>query len=230
MTVDMLAARGVRVDTRQNWWHVHPGRIHGGTIRIAPDLSNAAAFLVGGVVSRGRVRVPNWPTQTDQPGDQIAEILRRFGAATTLDAHGVLEAAWVGPLHGITLGLSDASELTPVVAALGACATGITKITGIGHIRRHETDRLAAIVTDLGLAGVTAEELPDGLLIHGIGDAEFKPGLLKAFGDHRIAQMAAILGLRAPGLRVDDIAATHKTMPEFAREWEQMADGMREVR
>jgi 3-phosphoshikimate 1-carboxyvinyltransferase len=124
----------------------------------------------------------------------------------------------------VNLDLGEASELTPVVAALAACANGVSEITGVGHIRRHETDRIAAIITDLGLAGVKAEELPDGLRITGVGESGFRAAVLQAFGDHRMAQLAAILGLRSPGIGVDDIGATAKTMPDFPQRWAQMVN------
>jgi 3-phosphoshikimate 1-carboxyvinyltransferase len=228
MTVQMLRERGARIETGEHWWRVSPGALRGGELRIAPDLSNAAAFLVAGVLSRGRVRVPNWPTLTDQPGEQIRDILRRFGAETSLE-DDVLTARWTGGLQGGDLELGEASELTPVVAALAVFAEGPTTIRGVGHIRGHETDRLAAIATNLGAVGVRCAETEDGLVIDGVGEdtRKLRGARLNSYADHRMAQLNALLGLRIPGVVVDDVATTAKTMPDFTARWASLFGGPR---
>jgi len=232
MTVQMLRQRGVKIDdATPDRWDVRPGPIGARDELIEPDLTNAAAFLVAGVLSGGWVEVPDWPLTTTQPGDHIRTVLDAFGARTTLTptgpGHGVVRAEWVGPPRGTHLDLHAASELTPVVAALGAFAEGDTTVSGVGHIRGHETDRIAAIVTTLGTIGVAAEETPDGLVIHGAGERPhaLRGAILSTFGDHRMAHLGALVGLRIPGVGLAGIEATTKTLPDFPERWCTMVAG-----
>jgi len=232
MTCAMLAAHGVDVESPEpDRWIVRPGPVRPVDEIIEPDLTNAAAFLAAGVLGRGWAEVPAWPAATTQPGDAIRDVLAALGAAArftpTSPTHGVLRASWTGALHGTTLDLHACSELTPVVAGLAAFAEGDTAITGVGHIRGHETDRIAAIVEALGLVGVSAEPAADGLVVHGTGDR--REGLhgtvVPTSGDHRMAHLGALLGLVVPGVSLDDVAVTAKTMPDFPERWRRLVTG-----
>lgn len=225
MTVQMLAERGVDVDTDgATWWHVAPGPIAGGDHDVEPDLTNAAVFLAAAAVTGGEVTVPGWPRRTTQAGDAIRPLLNRMGARVVLDERGLTVT---GPdrLHGLDADLHDVGELTPTVAALAALATGPSRLRGIAHLRGHETDRLAALATEIGALGGDIREIPDGL--------EIRPRPLRAdpdrpwaaYADHRMATAGAILGLVVPGIAVDDIAATAKTLPEFSASWSAMLAG-----
>jgi 3-phosphoshikimate 1-carboxyvinyltransferase len=124
-------------------------------------------------------------------------------------------------IHGVDLDLRGASELTPVVAAVAALADRTSHIRGVAHIRGHETDRLAALEADLHRLGSSVHQTDDGLTIH--------PRLLGGdrwltYGDHRMAQAGALLGLVVPDVELDDIDCTAKTMPEFERLWLTMLD------
>jgi len=115
--------------------------------------------------------------------------------------------------------MSAAGELAPTIVGLAALADAPTTLHGIGHIRRHETDRLAALVSNLRALGGEAEEMEDGIRIvprplHG--------GVWKAHHDHRMATTGALLGLAVPGIEVDDISTTAKTMPDFPQLWARM--------
>jgi len=229
MTVQMLRGRGVAIDdATPDRWDVRPGPIAAQDELIEPDLTNAAAFLVAGVLSGGSVEVPDWPLATTQPGDHIRAVLDAFGARTTVTAtardHAVVRAESAGALRGTHLDLRAASELTPVVAALGAFAEGDTTVCGVGHIRGHETDRIAAIATTLRAVGVAADEAPDGLVIHGAGthSPALHGAVLSTFADHRMAHLGALLGLRIPGIALDGIEATAKTLPDFPERWTAM--------
>ncbi len=221
MTVAMLRDRGVQVDDSQpNRWVVAPGPIAARDVTIEPDLSNAAPFLAAAAITGGTVRVPHWPARTNQPGDQIRDILQRFGADVEL-RDGVLSVHGTDHLHGVDLELRDASELTPVVAAVAALADATTHIYGVAHIRGHETDRLAALEAELERLGAHVNQTDDGLTIH--------PKLLggdvwRTYADHRMAHAGALLGLIVPEVELDDISCTSKTMPEFAELWAKMID------
>jgi 3-phosphoshikimate 1-carboxyvinyltransferase len=221
MTVAMLRERGVAVDdSKPDRWLVSPGPIAPLDISIEPDLSNAAPFLAAAALTGGTVTIPDWPSATHQPGDEIRRILQRFGARVAL-RDGVLVVQGTDEIHGIDLDLHVASELTPVVAAVAALGEHTSHLRGVAHIRGHETDRLAALETELNRLGGQASQTEDGLTIHSRllgGD------LWHTYADHRMAQAGAVIGLIIPDVVLDDIGCTSKTMPEFEQLWTTMID------
>jgi 3-phosphoshikimate 1-carboxyvinyltransferase len=224
MTVAMLRDAGVDVDnTEANRWRVSPGPISARQWVIEPDLSNAVPFLAAAVASGGIVRIAGWPSASTQPADAILGILEKLGAVVR---HSIsyLEAQGVQVYGGFDVDLHDVGELAPAVAALAALASpgSVSKLTGIAHLRGHETDRLAALSAEINGLGGHCEEIPDGLvltarLLHG--------GLWRSYADHRMATAGAIVGLRAPGVVVEDIGTTAKTLPDFPRMWADMLAG-----
>jgi 3-phosphoshikimate 1-carboxyvinyltransferase len=219
MTVAMLRDAGViveHVDPRT--WRVEPGPLEVGRLAVEPDLSNAAAFLAAAVVTGGRVTVPGWPLRTTQPGDALRALLPRFGAAVVLDDDG-LSVTGPGRVEGVDLDLGEVGELAPVLTAMAALATGPSTFRGIGHLRHHETDRLAAMATEITALGGDVRETSDGLTVH---PRPLHGGVVTTYDDHRLATMAAVLGLRVPGIEVADVATTVKTMPGFVDLWTAM--------
>ncbi|MBY6365920.1 3-phosphoshikimate 1-carboxyvinyltransferase [Rhodococcoides corynebacterioides] len=223
MTVAMLRESGVRVDTpadtgEETTWRVHPGPVAAVDRTVEPDLSNATPFLAAAAVTGGAVTVPRWPATTTQPGDEFRAVLGAMGAAVTADEHGVTAH---GPdrLLGIDVDLHDIGELTPTVAAMAAVASTPSRLRGIAHLRGHETDRLAALAAELTALGGTVVETDDGLAIT---PAELTGGPWRAYADHRMATAGAVVGLVVPGVRVDDIDSTAKTLPGFAGLWARM--------
>ena len=218
MTIATLREVGVQVDEpAPNQWLVHPGSVRAFDVAVERDLSNAGPFLAAALAAGGTVRVPDWPAQTTQVGARWPEILTRMGATTSYD-DGVLTVKGHGTIKGIDL--ADASELAPTVAALGALANSETRLTGIGHLRGHETDRLAALVAEIKALGGDAEELADGILIRRPVD---RGGVFHSYEDHRMATAGAIIGLAVDGVRVEDIGTTAKTMPDFPGMWQELA-------
>ncbi|RIJ70938.1 3-phosphoshikimate 1-carboxyvinyltransferase [Nakamurella silvestris] len=221
MTVEALASVGVHVDMSvPDTWRVEPGPIRPWTTPIEPDLSNATPFLAAAAVTGGSVTVPFWPEVTTQAGDGIRELLARMGARVEL-VGGSLTVTGPDQLDGIDADLHEVGELTPTVAAMAALAHGTTRLTGIGHLRGHETDRLAGLATDLTTIGATVVEHADGL--------EITPGPLRggswlAYADHRMATAGAIVGLKVDGVLIDDIDSTAKTLPGFDGMWQRMLD------
>jgi 3-phosphoshikimate 1-carboxyvinyltransferase len=221
MTVSMLREAGVAVDdTQPNRWVVAPGPIDLPDTVIEPDLSNAAPFLAAALVAGGSVTVPRWPSHTTQAGDALRDLLIQMGGSVSLTPSGltVSGAGSVGPL---VADLHDVGELTPVLAALAALADGASRLTGVAHIRGHETDRLSALAAELESFGADVDELPDGLVIR---PAQLSGGIWHAYADHRMAQAGAVLGLRVPGVEVDDIASTTKTMADFPALWTSLLE------
>jgi 3-phosphoshikimate 1-carboxyvinyltransferase len=221
MTVEVLRAAGVEVDDSDaNVWRVAPGPIRAREWHVEPDLSNATVFLAAAAVTGGEVTVPGWPSKTTQAGDAVGDILRRMGCEVALDERGLTVR---GPerLVGLDVDLHDESELTPTVAALATLADGPTHIRGVAHIRGHETDRLAALVNEINALGGAAEETEDGLVID---PKPLRGGTWRAYADHRMATAGAIIGLVVPGVEVDDIDSTTKTIPDFPGMWATMLE------
>ncbi|CAN5409721.1 3-phosphoshikimate 1-carboxyvinyltransferase [soil metagenome] len=216
MTVAMLRAHGVEVDDSEaNRWSVAPGPVRPVDHVIEPDLSNAAPFLALAAVTGGSVTVRDWPTETTQPGDSLREILALMGCTVTrIDAGLRVE----GPrqLSGVDLDLHDVGELTPAIAALCALADSPSHLRGVAHIRGHETDRLAALATELSALGAVVEERPDGLTIT---PAPLHGGVFHTYADHRMAHAGVIIGAAVEGVLVEDVATTSKTFPDFAGFW-----------
>ena len=229
MTLDCLEKRGVHVSTANldgvnglPEWRVEPGAINGGTVAIEPDLSNAGPFLAAAMVAGGSVTITGWPDSTTQVGDEFDGILQQMGAVISRE-NGGLTITGTGAIHGIDIDLSIGGELTPVIAALAAIADSPTVIRGVAHLRGHETDRLAALATEINRIGGIARETPDGLEID--PSDNLHGALWQTYEDHRMATAGAIIGLRVPGIQVEDIKTTSKTMPDFDKLWLKMLEG-----
>ena len=219
MTVDVLRAAGVQVDdARPHIWLVAPGPVAARDVRVEPDLSNAAPFLCAALVAGGAVRVPGWPDRTTQPGAMLPDLLGAMGGVARREGD-VLTVAGTGVVHGIDVDLRDAGELAPTIAALATLADSPTRLRGIGHIRSHETDRLAALATEITRVGGQAEQTSDGLVIH---PRPLHGAVWQTYHDHRMATAGALVGLRVPGVLIDDVATTAKTLPDFTGMWTRM--------
>ncbi len=219
MTVEVLRRAGVAVDdSRPEIWQVAPGTIAGRDVRVEPDLSNAAPFLAAALVAGGTVTVPGWPVSTTQPGALLPELLERMGGRAEL-VGDVLAVTGTGEVRGIDVDLRAASELAPTIAALAALADSPSRLRGIAHMRGHETDRLAALATELTRVGAQAEQTADGLVIT---PRRLRPAMWQTYADHRMATAGALVGLRVAGLQVVDVETTSKTLPGFVGMWNAM--------
>jgi 3-phosphoshikimate 1-carboxyvinyltransferase len=219
MTIDTLAKRGVTVSKlSETSWRIEPGEISGRTVEIEPDLSNAGPFMAAALVSGGTVTVENWPTSTTQVGNDFVSLLTLMGGEVSRTGTG-MSVTGTGEVNGIDIDLSSAGELTPVIAALAAFANSKSVISGVAHLRGHETNRLKALVDEINSIGGKATETQDGLIVE---PADLRGGLWKTYGDHRMATAGAIIGLRVPGIEIEDITVTSKTMPGFESLWGQM--------
>lgn len=215
-----LGSGAARTGTPPDHWRVQPGRLAPGTVQVEPDLSNAAPFLAAALVTAGRVTITGWPPVSLQPASQILDVLGRMGARCWQDAAG-LHVEGTGSIHGIAADLRDFNEITPVLTAVAALADSPSEFTGIAHMRFHETDRLAALATEIGHLGGDVIELPDGLAVRPRPlCAASQP--FDSYDDHRMVMSAAVLGLAMPGLRVTNAATVGKTFPEFRSRWLEM--------
>nr|WP_308113567.1 3-phosphoshikimate 1-carboxyvinyltransferase [Kineosporia corallincola] len=219
MTVEALRDVGVVVDDSEpDVWRVEPGRVGGLDVMVEPDLSNAAPFLAAAVVAGGEITVPAWPQYTTQAGDHLRDLFDSMGADVSLHRDG-LTVRGTGELYGLDADLSAAGELTPTVAALAALAETPSHLRGIAHLRGHETDRLKALATEINRLGGDVTETEDGLIIR---PARLHGGVFHSYADHRMATAGAVIGLKVPGVSVENIGTTAKTLPEFTQLWERM--------
>jgi 3-phosphoshikimate 1-carboxyvinyltransferase len=220
MTVEMLREFGasVEVDSVAQTWSVQPGYLHGLDLVIEPDLSNAAPFLSIAMVCGGQVTIADWPIKTTQPGDQLRTILANMGAQFSFGDNG-LTIIGSGPIHGINVDLHEVGELTPAIAALAALADSPSHLRGIGHLRKHETDRLAALTREINALGGSVVEEETSLHIT---PAPLHGGVFHTYDDHRLATAGAVLGLVVPEIEVENIATTRKTLPDFPGLWSSL--------
>lgn len=224
MTVTMLREAGVQVDdSAPDRWQVSPGPIGARDWAIEPDLSNSVPFLAAAVVSGGAVRITGWPTVSIQPADAILKILASLNCEVRKGS-SYLEVQGATNYGGIDVDLRDVGELAPSVAAMAALADpgSVSRLRGIAHLRGHETDRLAALSTEINGIGGQCEETDDGLVITA---REMHGGTWSSYADHRMATAGAIIGLRVPGIEVEDIGTTGKTLPDFPQMWADMLGG-----
>jgi len=221
MTVAMLRQAGALVeDATPNRWQVRPGPMAARHWHIEPDLSNAVPFIAAAVVSAGTVRITGWPADSIQPADAILSILGQLNPVVK-QSDSYLEVRGPQSYGGFDVNLRDVGELTPAVAVLAALASpgSVSRLTGIAHLRGHETDRLAALSTEINRLGGSCSETADGLEITA---TPLRPGTWQSYADHRMAMAGAIVGLRVADVEVGDIETTAKTLPQFARLWTDM--------
>ena len=223
MTTVMLRQAGVDIDDSvPNRWQVHPGTVAARHWDVEPDLTNAVPFLAAAVVTGGTVRITGWPATSVQPAGDILDVLGKLNTVVN-QTDSFLEVRGSAGYDGFDVDLRAVGELTPSVAALAALATpgSLSRLSGIAHLRGHETDRLAALSTEINRLGGNCHETPDGLEIT---STPMHSGIWRAYADHRMAMAGAIVGLRVAGVQIDDIGTTSKTLPEFPQLWASMLE------
>ncbi|GIJ34262.1 3-phosphoshikimate 1-carboxyvinyltransferase [Verrucosispora sp. WMMD703] len=223
MTVQMLRAAGAAVDdSTPDVWAVEPGPLTGRSWEIEPDLSGAVPFFAAALVTGGEVTLRGWPARgSAQPVERLRSLLQQMGAEVALTTEG-LTVRGTGPVKGLHANLSDVSELTPALTALAMLADSPSVFTGVSHIRGHETDRLAALNREFTGLGADITESADGLEIR---PRPLHGGVFRTYHDHRMAHAAAVAGLVVPGVELDDVSCTSKTMPEFPALWSALVTG-----
>ncbi|WP_324278429.1 hypothetical protein [Blastococcus brunescens] len=162
--------------------------------------------------------VRDWPESTTQPGAQLDQLLATMGAEVARTHEG-LQVTGGHTIRPLVADLGEVGELTPVLAALCTLADGPSRLTGIGHLRGHETDRLQALDEVLTAVGARVEQLPDGLVIE---PGPRRPAQLDSYADHRMVHAGAVLGLAIDGVEVAGPGAVTKTLPDFLDRWAEL--------
>ncbi len=219
MTLAVMAGFGARaawVDEASI--EVGAGGYRATTWRVEPDASAASYPLAAAAICGGRVRVEGLTARSTQGDVGFVDVLARMGASITWRADAV-EVEGSATLHGIDVDLADLSDTAQTLAAVAVFAEGPTRVRGIGFIRRKETDRIAAVVTELRRCGIEAAETDDGFVVH---PGTPHPATVRTYDDHRMAMSFALLGLRAPGIRIADPGCVAKTFPGYWTLLEQL--------
>jgi 3-phosphoshikimate 1-carboxyvinyltransferase len=207
MTKAVMAAFGVEVAGLS----VAPGSYRPTGYTVEPDASAASYFLGAAAVAGGRVTVRGLGTGSLQGDVAFADVLERMGATVTRTADSLTVSA--GPaLRGVDVDMSDISDTAQTLAAVAVYADSPTRVHGIGFIRKKETDRLAAVVTELRRAGINAVEDEDGFTIN---PGMPRPTRFATYEDHRMAMSLSLLGLRTAGIEISDPGCVAKTYPDF---------------
>jgi 3-phosphoshikimate 1-carboxyvinyltransferase len=194
LTVDMLRRFGVVIGVDGDTFTVRGGqRYVPQTVYVEGDWSQAAFFFVAGAISGG-IRVSGFDDNSLQPDSVIAALLTRMGADISWEGDEFVSAP--SKLRGATIDVSQCPDLVPPLAIAAAYAQGITHIVGAARLRIKESDRLRALAQNLSALGVRADELPDGLVIHG---GRPTGGEIDSFGDHRIAMAFSVAAAGASG-------------------------------
>lgn len=219
MTADLMRRWGARVErTGVRHWTVRAGhRYRSREEEIEHDASAAAHLLAVAVATGGTMTVTNATAATLQPDAGMVEIFAAMGASVRDDEHG---RSVRGPaaLTPVSVDMGDMPDQVPTVACLAILAQGRTTITGAAVTRGHETDRLAALATELPKLGVAVDEHPDGLTITG-GHVR-GPARLFTYDDHRLAMAFAAVAAAVPGVVIENPGCVAKTYPGF---WSDIA-------
>jgi len=213
LTANVMAVFGAEVDCDGDHRRIRvaPGPYRPARFKVEPDASAAAYFLAAAAITGGRVRIEGLGDPAEQGDWHFANVLGAMGARVEW-ANGTVTVTGTGHLHGVDVDLRDLSDTAPTLAVVAAFADSPTRVRGIGFIRAKETDRIAAVVTELQRLGVDAVAEDDGLLI--------RPGRLvgarvETYDDHRMAMSFAVAGLVVPGVEIVDPGCVTKTFPDF---------------
>lgn len=210
MTAAVMAAFGVDVEGLT----VRPGSYRATDYAIEPDASAASYFLAAAAITGGRITIDGLGTTSLQGDVAFADVLERMGARVERSA---TQITVTGPdrLHGVDVDMADISDTAQTLAAVAVYADSPTRIRGVGFIRKKETDRIGAIVTELRRAGIDATEHEDGFTVV---PGQPRPTTFATYDDHRMAMSLSLLGLRTAGIGIADPRCVAKTYPAFFRD------------
>ena len=227
MTAAVMAAFGVRAEIDEadwRWVRVAPGQHYlGRDFAVEPDASNASYFFAAAAATGGRVRVAGLGRGSTQGDLGFVHALARMGATVEVgDDATTVAGPPAGRLRGIEIDMGPISDTAQTLAAIAPFADGPTTIRGVAHARLKETDRVAALATELRRLGQQVEEFPDGLRVT---PAPVVPADVATYDDHRMAMSFAITALRAPGVRLRDPGCVAKTFPDFFDRLDRLGSG-----
>jgi 3-phosphoshikimate 1-carboxyvinyltransferase len=217
ITARVMAAFGAAARIEERRITVGSGGYRPCVYRVEPDASSAAYLWAAAAVTGGRVAVAGLGADALQGDAGFVAVLQRMGARIERERAGTAVRGG-GHLDGVEVDLSGSSDLVPTLAVVAAFAASPTRITGVGFIRTKETDRIAAVVEELRRCGVGADEDDDGLTVRPAAGAPHG-ACIRTYGDHRMAMAFALIGLRVPGIEIEDPDVVEKSFPAY---WEAL--------
>ena len=225
MTLSVMDAFGIPVDCSADFssFSIPQGCYRAREYQIEGDASNASYFWAAAAVTGGRVTVTNVPVPSLQGDALLVPLLGRMGCEVTRTGNGITLQG-NSRLTGIRVDMGDMPDVVPTLAVVAAFAHGKTVIENIAHLRIKECDRLSAVVSELTKLGVTVEEQPAAMIIHGEGGAGLRGAQIETYEDHRMAMSLAVAGLRIPGVQITGEECVAKSFPDFWQRFALLAD------
>ncbi len=214
MTIRVMARFGVSVEREKyRRFYVSGGQVYrSGDYGIEPDASQAGYFWAAAAVTGKKVKVSGVTKDSIQGDARFPEVLEKMGCRVSREPDGITVEG--GALVGIQTDMGDMPDLVPTLAVVAAFAEGETLIGNVAHLRAKESDRLAAVSTELKKMGVAAEATEDALMVRG---GRPKAAVIETYDDHRMAMSFAVAGLRVPGIAIENEGCVEKSFPNF---WE----------
>ncbi|RPI87506.1 MAG: 3-phosphoshikimate 1-carboxyvinyltransferase [Planctomycetaceae bacterium] len=211
MTLRVMEAFGVTVlQPAPGVFESTPQEYKAQAYAIEPDATAASYFFAIAAITGGRVTVEGLSRGALQGDVRFVDVLAQMGCLVEETPGGLTVTG--GPLRGIDVDMNAISDTAQTLAAVAPFAVGPTRIRNIAHVRHKETDRIAAMAAELRKLGQRVEEFADGLEIH---PAPITPALIETYDDHRMAMSFALVGLKAPGVKIADPGCTAKTYPNY---------------
>jgi 3-phosphoshikimate 1-carboxyvinyltransferase len=214
MTISVMSAFGINV-SREGYekFSVQPARYQSvENYVIEPDASAASYFFAAPAILGGSVRVEGISLDSKQGDIAFLDILRQMGCSIDASSDHI-QVTGPQELRGVDVDMRDISDTAQTLAAIAPFASSPTTIRGVGFIRAKETDRITAVCKELSRLGIHVEEHADGMTIHPA--ASIRPALVQTYNDHRMAMAFALIGLRVPGVRLENPACVSKTFPDY---------------
>ena len=214
LTIASLRRRGVKVEREGNLITVPEGRIRARDLRIPGDVTAATYPAAAAAVLGGEVRIEGVDARVRAGGQGDArffELLQGMGCGVSHRGGGVTVQR-IGALHGIRANVKDCSDVFPSLAVVATQAGEATELTGIGHTRKQESDRVTVVANGINALGGRAQAFADAIRVE---PAPLHDGIVDACGDHRVAMAFSILGLQVPGVAIKGAGAVAKTFPQF---------------
>lgn len=228
ITIELMRSFGASVEHAPDYReiHVRPGRYRGREITLEADASSACYLLALPALAPGRVRVTNVGTASLQPDARFVDVLEALGVVVHREPHALATESRDGARRlrgGLTFDMKPMSDQALTLGVLAAFADGPVTVTNVGHIRKHESDRIAALRDNLARMGVRVDEREDSFTVY---PGAAKGALIDPRDDHRVAMAFALAGTRIPGVRILDPGCVSKTYPGFFEALEKVGIGV----
>jgi 3-phosphoshikimate 1-carboxyvinyltransferase len=218
MTLAVMNSFGVMINNRKfHRFDIYPARYRGREYAVEPDASAASYFFALAAITGGTITVEGLGTASIQGDIGFVEILEHMGCTVVREPNRTTVKG--GPLRAVDVDMNAVSDTVMTLGVAALFATGVSRIRNVAHIRHKESDRIAALATELRKLGAKVDELPDGLIIDPPAADRLTGARIATYNDHRMAMAFALAGTRIPGVTIEDPGCVAKTYPGF---WEDL--------